>query len=176
MTPISKLNIIYNRREIAKIIERIANQINRDNAGGTLLLICVLKGAFIFMADLVRHLEGKTEIEFIGLSSYRRGQDSKGKVEINRPLTCLLKGRNVLVVEDIIDTGITTDFLLKELRQMKPKTLKLCCLLDKPSRRKMKVVVDYKGFTVPDKFLVGYGLDYAEDYRHLPDICYLEDI
>jgi hypoxanthine phosphoribosyltransferase len=169
------LKVLYDSNQIAQTVTRLAGEIDKDYAGKKILLVGVLKGAFVFMADLIRKLDIPTEIEFIGLSSYEYGQQSKGKVKITKALECGVEGRDVLVVEDIIDTGLTTEYLLDELRQMKPKTLKLCCLLDKSIKRQVEIKIDYKGLEVPGEFIVGYGLDYAEKYRHLPDVCYLED-
>ena len=127
------------------------------------------------MADFVRCLEFPLEIEFLRLSSYGSGQESSGKIDIVQGLRCDITGRHVLVVEDIIDTGLTVSFLMEYLKRLNPASLKLCTLLDKPDRRKCEVRIDYLGLTVPDKFLVGYGLDCDDKYRNLPDICVLED-
>jgi len=138
-------------------------------------LIGILKGSFVFMADLVRSLDFPLEVEFIKLSSYGRGRESSGKVRVVKSLTSPVKGRDVLVVEDIVDTGITLSFLLDYLKKKKPASLRLCALTDKPSRRQVPLTIDYLGFTVPDRFIVGYGIDWDEKFRYLPDICYLED-
>ena len=138
-------------------------------------MIGILKGSFVFMADLVRSLDFPLEVEFIKLSSYGRGRESSGKVRVIKGLTSSVKGRDVLVVEDIVDTGITLSFLLDYLKKKKPASLRLCALADKPSRRQIPLAIDYLGFTVPDRFIVGYGIDWDEKFRYLPDICYLED-
>jgi hypoxanthine phosphoribosyltransferase len=161
--------------QIESAVKRLAMEIARDYRDKNPLLIGVMKGVFIFMADLVRSLDFPLEVEFIRLSSYGSGQQTSGKVEVVQEMSCSVKGRDVLVVEDIIDTGITIAFLLDYLEKKKPASLRLCTLLDKPSRRRESVKIDYLGFTVPDKFLVGYGLDCDEQYRNLPDICYLEE-
>ena len=127
------------------------------------------------MADLVRQLDLPVEIEFIRISSYGAGRESTGKVKVVQNMETPAEGRDILVVEDIVDTGLTVSFLLDYLSQKNPASLKLCALLDKPSRRRVQVNIDYLGFTVPDKFIVGYGLDCNEEFRCLPDICYLED-
>ncbi len=169
-----QLNILINRREIAKTVIRLASEISRDYQGKQLLLIGVLKGSFMFMADLIRHLDLPMEIEFIKLSSYGAGQKTSGKVRVVQGLKTPIKGRDILIVEDIVDTGITISFLFDYLKKKKPASLKLCSLTDKPSRRRVPVSIDYLGFTVPDKFIVGYGIDFDERFRHLPDICFME--
>jgi len=138
-------------------------------------LICVLKGSFMFTADLIRRLNFPLEIEFVQLSSYGRGRESSGKIKVVQGLRSKVRGRDVLVVEDIVDTGLTTGFLLDYLRNKKPASLRFCALTDKPSRRQVPVTIDYLGFTVPNKFVVGYGLDLDEKFRNLPDICLLEE-
>ncbi len=169
-----KVYILFSYDEIKATVRRLAAEIKKDYQTKNPLLIGVLKGSFMFMADLVRFLDFPLEVEFIRLSSYGRGRQSSGKVRVVKGLTSSIKGRDVLIIEDIVDTGLTTSFLLDYLRQKKPASLKLCTLTDKPSRRQTPVIIDYLGFTVPDKFLVGYGLDWDEKFRNLPDICYLE--
>jgi hypoxanthine phosphoribosyltransferase len=127
------------------------------------------------MSDLVRRLEFPLETDFVQLSSYSRGTESSGKIKISHDLKSPVTGRDVLVVEDIVDTGNSLAFLTDYLQKKNPESLRFCCLLDKPSRRQMPVTVHYRGFTVPDKFVVGYGMDYAEQYRNLPDICMLSE-
>jgi hypoxanthine phosphoribosyltransferase len=167
--------ILISRGEIAKAVDRLASQINRDYQGKQPLLIGVLKGAFVFMADLIRQLDLPLELDFVRLSSYGAARESSGKVRIVQGLKTPIKGRDVLVIEDIVDTGITTSFLLDYLRKRKPASLKLCALTDKPSRHKVPVSIDYLGFTVPNKFIVGYGIDCDEKFRYSPDIYTLED-
>jgi len=169
-----RLEVLISREEISQAVNRLASQISQDYKGKQLLLIGVLKGAFVFMADLIRQLDLPVEIDFVRLSSYGAAQKSSGKVKVVQPLKSLIKGRDVLVIEDIVDTGITTSFLLDYLRRKKPASLKLCALTDKPSRRQVPVSINYLGFTIPDKFIVGYGLDFDEKLRYLPDICFLE--
>jgi len=169
-----RLEVLISREEISQAVNRLASQISQDYKGKQLLLIGVLKGAFVFMADLIRQLDLPVEIDFVRLSSYGAAQKSSGKVKVVQPLKSLIKGRDVLVIEDIVDTGITISFLLDYLRRKKPASLKLCALTDKPSRRQVPVSINYLGFTVPDKFIVGYGLDFDEKLRYLPDICFLE--
>lgn len=169
------LNILIGRDEIQKAVARLAAEIGRDYQGKAPLLVGVLKGSFVFLADLVRLLDIPVEIEFVRLSSYGAGRKTSGKIRMVQGLSAPVRGRDVLVIEDIVDSGLTTTFLLDRLRRGKPASLRLCALLDKPSRRKVAVPIDYLGFTVPDKFLVGYGLDWDEGFRHLPDICVLEE-
>lgn len=171
----SQPEILYTREEIAATVKRLAAEIGRDYRGKNPILIGILKGSFMFMADLIRLLDFPLEVEFICLSSYGCGQVSQGKVRVIQGLRSPIKGRDVLVIEDIVDTGLTISFLLNYLRKRKPASLKLCALTDKPSRRQVPVTIDYHGFTVPDKFLVGYGLDCDQKFRNLPDIRILED-
>ena len=170
-----KLRILFTRQEIETAINRLAAEVKDDYQSKYPLLIGVLKGSFMFMADLIRLLDFPLEVEFVQLSSYGRGRETSGKIKIVQGLRSEIKGRDVLVVEDIVDTGLTIAFLLDYLRKKKPNSLKLCALTDKPSRRQVPVTIDYLGFTVPDKFLVGYGLDWDEKFRNLPDIHVLED-
>lgn len=170
----SRPEVLIPHNEIAAAIDRLAAEIRRDYLGKEPLLLGILKGSFMFMADLIRRLDFLLEIEFVRLSSYGRGIESSGKIQVVQGLRSGVKNRDVLVVEDIVDTGLTVAYLLEYLRKKRPASLKLCALLDKPSRRRVPVSIDYTGITVPDKFLVGYGLDYDEVYRNLPDICVLE--
>ena len=170
-----QLKILISRDEIAKAIDRLVCEIKRDYQGKQPLLIGVLKGSFVFMADLIRQLDLPLELDFIRLSSYGAARESSGKVKVIQGVKAPVKGRDILVVEDIVDTGITISFLLDYLRKKKPTSLKLCVLTDKPSRRRVPVPIDYLGFTVPDKFIAGYGLDFDEKFRNLPDIYTLED-
>lgn len=169
-----KLSLLFAKDEIAAAVSRLAAEINRDYRHKNPLLIAVLKGSFVFMADLVRHLDFPLEVEFVRLSSYGRGTESSGRVRMAPGAPSQIKGRHVLVIEDIIDTGLTAAFLLDYLRRKKPASLKLCSLTDKQERRRVMVNIDYKGLTVPDKFIVGYGIDCDEMFRHLPDIYFVE--
>ncbi len=166
--------VLFTRQEIASTVKRLAAEITRDYQGKNPVLIGILKGSFVFMADLVRLLDFPLEVEFITLSSYGQDTQSSGKIKVVQGLRCPVKGRDVLVIEDIVDTGVTSTFLMEYLRRKKPATLKLCSLLDKPARRRVPILIDYLGFTVPDKFIVGYGIDWNEKFRHLPDICVLD--
>jgi hypoxanthine phosphoribosyltransferase len=168
------LQVLYTRSEIETAVNRLSEEITRDYQGGKPILVSVLKGSVIFLADLARRLEFPLELEFVQLSSYGSGTESSGKIRMAQVLKTPLKDRDVLIVEDIVDSGQSMAFLLEQLRKKKPASIKLCCLLDKPSRRKVAVTVDYRGFIAPDKFIVGYGMDYAEQYRNLPEICVIE--
>ena len=169
-----ELRVLFSREEIDTAVKKLAAEIGKDYLGKYPILVGILKGSFMFMADLIRLLDLPLEVEFIGLSSYRGGMESSGKVRVVQGLRSSVKGRHVLVIEDIVDTGLTTGFLLDYLRKKKPASLKLCALTDKPSRRQTPVTIDYLGFTVPNKFIVGYGIDWDEKFRNLPDICVLE--
>lgn len=164
-----------NGEKLDKALERIAGEINRDYKDKNPLVIGVLVGSFIFLADLVRKLNMPLDIEFVRLCSYGSGTESSGDVRMVLEPRASVKGRDILVVEDIIDTGYSLSFLLKYLENLQPASVKLCVLMDKPSRRKVDVKIDYVGFTVPDEFLVGYGLDCNSKYRNIPEICLLSD-
>lgn len=169
-----KPKVLISRHEIETTVGRLAAEINNDYRGKHPILVAVLKGSFVFLADLIRRLDLPLEVEFVRLSSYGQGEESSGEVRMVQGLGAEVKGRYVLVIEDIIDTGLTTNFLLDYLQREEPSLVKVCALTSKPSRRKFPVTIDYLGFTVPDKFLVGYGLDWDEKFRHLPDICFIE--
>ena len=150
---------------------RIGQQITRDFAGQSVILVGVLKGAGLFLSDLARQIELDATFDFIAVRSYGTKKESAGEVQLIKDVTTPLEDKNVVLVEDILDTGLTFSFLRKLLMARKPRTLKFAALLDKPSRRQMPVQADYVGFQIPDEFVVGYGLDYAERFRNLPDIC-----
>ena len=170
-----KYQILFGRQEIEATVRKLAAEIRKDYQDKHPLLIGILKGSFMFMADLIRLLDFPLEVEFIRLSSYGRGKKSLGEIKVVQGLRSQVRDREVLVIEDIVDTGLTISFLLDYLRRKKLASLRLCTLTDKPSRRQVPVTIDYLGFTVPDKFLVGYGLDWDEKFRNLPGICVLED-
>ena len=150
----------------------MAVEIDRDyTPGSPVYLIGILKGACIFLADLAREMKTPVRIEFMSISSYGRGKSSSGEVRIVKDIDVSIEGHDVIIVEDILDSGITLNYLAKLLTQRKPKTLRIATLLDKPERRQRPVEVQYVGFKIPDEFVVGYGLDYAEKYRNLADIC-----
>ena len=168
-------SVLVPRAEIASVVGRLAEQISRDYKDKNPLLVGILKGSFVFMADLVRKLDFPLEVDFIRLSSYGSGTRTSGNVKVVQGLRSVVRGRHVLVVEDIIDTGITVAFLMEYLKKKRPASVKLCTLLDKPSRRRVPVTIDYLGTTVPDKFVVGYGIDCDEMFRNLLDIYSLEE-
>ncbi len=166
------LKVLLSAEQIHNRIAELGAEIDRDYPSGEpVYLIAVLKGAFIFMADLARAMKTPARIEFIGISSYGKGKTSSGQVQLTKDLDAPIEGHHVILVEDILDTGITLNYLSKLMAQRKPKSLRIVTLLDKPERRQSPVKADYVGFTIPDEFVVGYGLDYAEDYRNLKDVC-----
>ena len=168
------LEILYSEEDLTAICKRIASEIERDYAGKEVLLVSVLKGSFVFMADLVRQLNIPCSVEFMAVSSYGAGSSSTGEVCVKKDLDCQLEGRHVIIVEDILDSGITLSYLKKLLLARGPASIRLATLLDKPERRKADICADYVGAIVPNRFIVGYGLDYAEKYRNLPYIGVLK--
>jgi hypoxanthine phosphoribosyltransferase len=166
----SNLEVLLNSRQIAARIRELGVEISRDYQGRTPHLICVLKGAWIFLADLIRNLSIEATVDFLGIQSYVAGTSSSGEVKITKDLDVSIAGRDVLVVEDILDTGRTFLYLQGMLRAHQPKSLKLVTLLDKTSRRAVGVKADYVGFQIPDVFVVGYGLDYDQQFRRLPEV------
>jgi hypoxanthine phosphoribosyltransferase len=168
--PTEVITPLITAEALSQRISELATEIRRDVADADLHLICVLKGAVFFLADLVRKMEGAVSIDFMALSSYGSGMTSSGEVRLIKDLDYGLEGRHVIIVEDIVDTGLTLHYLQEILRARNPKSLRTACLLSKPSRRKIEVDVDYIGFTIEDKFVVGYGLDFSERFRHLPYI------
>ena len=171
----AQLRLVYSREEISACVKRVADEISRDYEGQELLLVVVLKGAFIFAADLARMLRLPVEIAFTRLASYS-GTASSGRVTITMDVESVVAGRNVLVVEDIIDTGITLDYLLRNLAERGPKSLKVCTLIDKRERRRIAVAADYAGILCNGRFLVGYGLDLDENGRELEAIYEVADL
>ncbi len=155
-------------------IAELAKEIRGDVPNDDLHFVCVLKGGVLFLADLIREMEGTVTMDFMALSSYGSGTTSSGEVRLVKDLDYGLEGRNVIIVEDIVDTGLTLHYLQEILRARNPRSLRTACLLSKPSRRKIDVSVDYIGFTIEDRFVVGYGLDYSEQYRNLPYIGALQ--
>lgn len=170
------LEILLGAEEIAKRVQEMAAQITDDYRGGTPHLVGILKGAWVFLADLIRHLELEVTVDFLGIQSYGLRTTSLGEVKITKDLDVSTAGRDVLVVEDILDTGRTFHYLRGVLAAHEPKSFRLATLLDKPSRRVMPVQADYVGFSIPDVFVVGYGLDYAQQYRQLRDLCVIRSI
>ncbi len=170
----AELRVLFHRQEIEATVRRLASEISQDYRHKNPLLLGILRGSFVFLADLIRHLDFPLEVDFIGLSSYGSSTQTSGKIKVVKKLETPVRDRHVLIVEDIVDSGLTTTFLLDYLQKQKSASVKICALSDKPSRRKVPVNIDYLGFTVPNKFLVGYGLDANQKFRNLPDICYLE--
>lgn len=166
--------VLFSEEELAKRVEEIAKAIEKDYQGKEIMLISVLRGSFVFMADLCRRIDLPCVIDFMSVSSYGKGTSSSGQVQITKDLSSDISGKHIIVVEDILDSGNTLSYLLKLLEQRNPASIRLCTLLDKPDRRVKHVEVHYSGFTIPDAFVVGYGLDYAEEYRNLPYIGILK--
>lgn len=168
-----KLKVLIRRSAIERRVREVAQQITKDFKGERVHLIGVLKGACIFLSDLVREINLETSIDFIAVSSYGKGKESSGQVRVLKDLDSSIEGLNVILVEDILDTGLTLSYLLRVLQQRKPKVLRVAALLDKPSRRLKQVEGNYVGFRIPNEFVVGYGLDFGERYRNLKDVCVL---
>ena len=181
-----ELKVLLSRDQIAERVSQMGQEISRDFAGQSVVLLGVLKGAAIFLSDLARHVDLDATFDFIGVSSYGKRPsaaqvlegtgttetwDSTGGVRLTNDVEQSLVDRSVILVEDILDTGLTLNYIQRLLRARKPKELRIAALLDKPSRRKQPIEAHYVGFTIPDEFVVGYGLDYAEKYRNLPDVC-----
>ena len=169
-----KISVLISEEAVAERIHEMAVQISRDYEGRQIHMICVLKGGVFFMTELSKHVEVPCSLDFMAVSSYGDSTVSSGIVKIQKDLDESIEGKDVLVVEDIVDSGRTLSWLLEALRQRKPNSLKLCTLLDKPDRRRFEITVDYTGFEVPDVFVVGYGLDYQQRYRNLPYIGAVE--
>jgi len=178
---VSDLKVLLERKQIADRVAEIGKQITRDFSGESVIFVGVLKGAAIFLSDLARQVDLDATFDFIGVSSYgnrpsptqelQSGWDSTGEVRLTKDVDHSMRDKNVILVEDILDTGLTLTYLRRILMAHQPRSFKIAALLDKPSRRKQAIEADYVGFKIPDEFVVGYGLDYAERYRNLPDIC-----
>jgi hypoxanthine phosphoribosyltransferase len=170
------VNVLLDAATIQARVKELAGEIERDHPGTEEIhMVCVLKGGFLFMADLIRSMSARVTLDFIAVSSYGSGTKSSGEVRFQKDLDTSLENRHVVVVEDIVDTGLTLKYLQEILRSRAPRSLRTACLLSKPSRRQVDVPVEYIGFTIEDKFVVGYGLDYAEKYRNLPHIAVLQE-
>ena len=163
--------VLYTCQQISGRVAEMGAEITRDLNGEKVVLVGVLKGAAIFLSDLARSLSVDATFDFVAVSSYGKGQRSSGAVKLIKDLDEPIEGKNVLIVEDILDTGLTLSYLRKIFLQHRPRTLRIAALLDKPSRRIEKIDADYVGFSIPNLFVIGYGMDYAERYRNLPDIC-----
>ena len=171
---LNDVEVLLTQQQIRQRVEELGRQLSEDYRGKDPVLVSVLKGAYIFMADLSRAITIPCSVDFMAVSSYGRGTESSGTVRIIKDLDTIIQNKHVIVVEDILDSGVTLSHLLRLLAERAPASLRLVTLLDKPARRQAPVQVDYRGFVVPDAFLVGYGLDYAEKYRNLPDVCILK--
>jgi hypoxanthine phosphoribosyltransferase len=169
------LTVLISSDEIQARIREMGAQIDADYPGGNLHLICILKGGCFFLVDLSRSIQRDVVVDFMGISSYGKGKTSSGEVRVTRDLDASLEGDDVLIVEDIVDSGVTLNYLMHLLAQRNPRSIRIAALLDKPERRLRPVEVKYVGFRIPDKFVVGYGLDHAERYRNLKDVCVLEE-
>lgn len=167
-------DVLYTKEQLAERVSKLGAEISRDYAGKEIFAIGILKGAVIFFADLVRAIDVPVQLDFMAASSYGASTKSSGTVKIVKDLDYSVEGKHVLIIEDIVDSGLTLNYLLNNIKQRKPASVKLCALLSKPDRRKVEVKIDYCGYTVPDHFLVGYGLDFAERYRSLPCIGILK--
>src|SRR5580692_9669476 len=170
-----KLRVLIPAEKIQTRIRELGEQISRDYPTGNLQMICILKGATFFMSDLARAMKRDVFIDFMGISSYGKGKSSSGEVRVTKDLDISLEGADVLIVEDIVDSGVTLNYLMHVLDQRKPRSIRIAALLDKPDRRQRPIHAHYVGFQIPDEFVVGYGLDYAEQYRNLDAICVLEE-
>ena len=166
--------ILFSEEVLREKVKQLGENITKDYCDKKLVLVGVLKGASVFLSDLIRHIKIPVKIDFIAVSSYGLTTESSGVVKIIKDLDDGIEDKHVLIVEDIIDTGLTLHYLCENLLSRKPKSLKICTLLDKPERRKIEILVDYKGFDIPDEFVVGYGIDYAESYRNLPYVGVLK--
>jgi len=167
--------ILIDEEKIMKRVAEMGAEITRDYEGKELVVICILRGGVIFMSDLVKQIKLPLYMDFMAVSSYGMSTKSSGVVRILKDLNEDIEGKDVLIVEDIVDTGLTLHYLVDYIKSRNPRSVKVCCFLDKPSRRKVEVKVDYVGFEIPDKFVVGYGLDYAQKYRNLPYLSVLDE-
>ena len=170
-----KISVLISEKDVEERIKQLADQITKDYAGKEVHLICVLKGSIFFTCELAKRIPLPVTLDFMSVSSYGNQTESSGRVKIVKDLDEPIDGKNVIVIEDIIDSGRTLSYLMDLLNARKPESLKLCTLLDKPDRRVTDVKVDYVGFEIPDKFVVGYGLDYAQKYRKLPYVGVVEE-
>ncbi len=169
------LKPLFTRQQIKKAVKSLGSAISRDYRGEEVVCVCILKGSFMFTSDLVREIKlPNVIVDFVRLASYGKGMSSTGEITITKDLETDIGGKNVLIIEDIVDSGLTLDWLRQQLLDRNPKSLKIVCLLDKKARRKVPVKCDYTGLTIDDGFVVGYGIDYAEKYRNLPDILIVE--
>lgn len=168
------LRPLFTKEEIDRAVKRLASSIESDFDDEEILFVCLLKGSFVFLSDLIRCIKNPSQVDFMRVSSYGTAMKSKGEVTITKDLEEDIEGKNVIIVEDIIDSGLTLKIIKEMLLQRRPKSLKICALLDKKARREVEMEGDYVGLTIDDGFVVGYGIDFAERYRNLPDICVVE--
>ncbi len=168
------VKVLITEEQLQKRVNEIAKQIEEEYKGKEIILVCILKGSIFFTVDLAKRINGDVKLEFVRVSSYGDGTESSGEIKMKLDLKDSIQGKNVIVIEDIIDTGRTLSYLVEYLKIKKPESIKLCALLDKPDRRIVDVKVDYTGFQIPDKFVIGYGLDFDERYRNLPYVGYIE--
>lgn len=168
------LKTLISKPQLEETVARLGAEITRDYRGKTPMLVAVLKGAFIFMADLVRQVDIPCTLDFMVVSSYGKGMSTSGQVKIIKDLDTNIEGKDVIIVEDILDSGVTLSSLIRILRQRNPASIRICTLFDKPERHQVDITPDYKGLEVPNEFIVGYGLDYAEVYRNYPEIAVLK--
>jgi len=171
-----RLNLLISREQIDSIVKELADQISKDYAERELVLVCILKGAFMFLSDLVRHLQIPVQIDFVRLASYGAGMKTSGTIEITKDIEIPVEGKDVLIIEDIIDSGRTLQFLRDRLSLSTPRSVKICALLDKKARREVEIEADYLGKEIDNVFVVGYGIDFNETYRYLPEIYYVTPV
>ncbi len=171
-----RLEPLLSREQIASIVKGLADQISRDYGQREVVLVCILRGAFMFLADLIRHLQMPVQVDFVRLASYRAGMKSSGTIEITKDIETPIEGKDVLIVEDIVDSGRTLQFLKDRLILANPRSVKICALLDKKARREVEISADYVGMEIEDVFIVGYGIDFNESYRNLPEIYYVTPV
>jgi hypoxanthine phosphoribosyltransferase len=167
------MEVLLSRDQIARRVAELGTRISADFSGEPVILLGVLKGAAVFLSDLARHISLDATFDFVGISSYGNGTQHSGEVRLTKDVDQSVEGRNVILVEDILDTGLTLAYLKRVIGAHQPRALRTCALLDKPARRVLTISADYVGFEIPDRFVVGYGMDYAERFRNLPDICIL---
>ncbi|MBS3920227.1 MAG: hypoxanthine phosphoribosyltransferase [Deltaproteobacteria bacterium] len=168
-----RLNLLLTAEEIASIVKNLADQISRDYVERELILVCILRGAFMFLSDLIRYLRISVKVDFVRLASYGAGTKTSGLVEITKDIETPIEGKDVLIIEDIVDSGRTLQFLKERLELSHPRSVKICTLLNKKSRREVEIEADYVGKEIENVFVVGYGIDFNESYRNLPEIYYV---
>jgi hypoxanthine phosphoribosyltransferase len=171
-----RLNLLISRDQVASVVKGLADQISEDYRGRILVLVCILKGAFMFLSDLVRYLQIPVQIDFVRLASYGAGTKTSGIIEITKDIETPVEGKDLLIIEDIIDSGRTLQFLRDRLTLSNPRSVKICALLDKKARREVEIEADYLGKEIDNVFVVGYGIDFNEAYRHLPEIYYVTPV